>query len=98
MDWAKRRITRIVVGHLLKEFNVRITIGHISAVGAVLVGLGVMVSGYHNWHEALTPMNIGGALIMLGGFAKALAGEPVQGRKVLTEEEREKIRAELAGR
>jgi len=88
MDWAKRRMTKIVVSHVLKESGMKITIGHISAVGALLVGGGMMVGGYHDWSEALTPMNVSGALIMVGGFLKALSGEPVQGRRIYTPEER----------
>lgn len=72
--------------------------GHLSAIAMVLSGLAMLVSGYHSWEEALTPANVGALLMTLAGVATALSVDPIQGRRVLTADEREALRAKWQGR
>jgi hypothetical protein len=45
---------------------------HWIILGACLVSLGTMISGFHDWSEAVKPSTVGGALGIIGANLAAL--------------------------
>jgi hypothetical protein len=73
-----------------------ITRSHLAAVSLALSGLATMIGGLPDWSTAVEPAFISGALLMVSSLGFALSGEPVQGRKVFTSEERAAAQATSA--
>jgi hypothetical protein len=70
---------------------------HWIAIAGQLVTLATMIGGLeHGWQDALTPTFVSGVVMQVGTLIIALCGDPIQGRTVLTEQERREIRAKQA--
>lgn len=72
----------------------KFTVGHGVALAAILGGLGTMIAGLPDWHTALTPSFVGGALALLGGIGKALDSDSVTNQRgdIWTEAQRRAFR------
>ena len=72
----------------------RLQRSHIVAISGQIVAPGAIVGGLeHGWSDLWTPTAVSGILVLCGSLVAALCAEPIQGRKVLTPEQRALARA-----
>lgn len=67
---------------------------HWVVIAGQLATFATMIGGLqHGWHDATTPTFVSAVIMQVATLIIALSGDPIQGRTVLTPEEREAVRA-----
>ena len=75
-----------------------LTVKHKAVIGGEVVALGLMLGGLaHGWHDALTPMFVGGLLVRWGAAWLGLDADSIRNRRerVWSELDRELHRADV---
>lgn len=68
----------------------KLTASHWAVIAAQLVTFATMIGGLqHGWHDLFTPAFVSAFLLQVGTLIFALTREPIQGRTIWTDEERE---------
>lgn len=53
---------------------------HYAVVGAALGALALQIGSLHNWHEAITPAFVSGAILAIGAAIGGLFVRPPEGK------------------